>query len=118
MRRFGFGVGRVEKSGKRTQWGGERACRAAHAGWGGRAAGSCRNRPFLQLLQPVAGETGPFRQLNHAREPRLARYGETERRGGQLENKDPDRQPFFENVDLAYTIIFAIGAKRAPSRLD
>ena len=31
----------------------------------------------------------------------------------QLENKDPARQPFFESVDLAYTIIFAIGA--APS---
>jgi hypothetical protein len=27
----------------------------------------------------------------------------------QLENKDPDMQPFYENVDLAYTIIFAVG---------
>ena len=27
----------------------------------------------------------------------------------QLENKDPDMQPFFENVDFVYTIIFAIG---------
>ncbi len=27
----------------------------------------------------------------------------------QLENKDQDMQPFYENVDLAYTIIFAVG---------
>jgi hypothetical protein len=27
----------------------------------------------------------------------------------QLENKDPSQQAFFENVDLAYTIIFSIG---------
>jgi hypothetical protein len=28
----------------------------------------------------------------------------------QLENKDPDMQPFYENVDLAYTVIFSVGA--------
>ncbi len=27
----------------------------------------------------------------------------------QLENKDPDMQPFYENVDFTYTIIFAVG---------
>ena len=27
----------------------------------------------------------------------------------QLENKDPEKQPFYEQVDLAYTIIFALG---------
>ncbi len=27
----------------------------------------------------------------------------------QLENMDPDRQPFFENIDLVYTAIFVVG---------
>ncbi len=30
----------------------------------------------------------------------------------QLENTDPARQPFFENVDLVYTSIFVVGAPR------
>jgi hypothetical protein len=34
----------------------------------------------------------------------------------QLENQDPDMQVFYENVDLAYTIIFTLGAP-PPARL-
>jgi hypothetical protein len=33
----------------------------------------------------------------------------------QLENKDPARQPFFEAVDLAYTIIFTAGEPLPPA---
>jgi hypothetical protein len=33
----------------------------------------------------------------------------------QLENTDPDMQPFYENVDLAYTVLFTAGAHPAHS---
>jgi hypothetical protein len=33
----------------------------------------------------------------------------------QLQNTDPERQPFFERVDLAYTAIFALGPPSNPS---
>jgi hypothetical protein len=32
----------------------------------------------------------------------------------QLENKDPARQPYFESIDLAYTIIFCVGILSPP----
>ncbi len=32
----------------------------------------------------------------------------------QLENDDPSRQPYFERIDLAYTIVFSIGSALSP----
>jgi hypothetical protein len=34
----------------------------------------------------------------------------------QLENTDPDMQPFYEDVDLAYTVIFTVGAPSSRAR--
>jgi hypothetical protein len=36
----------------------------------------------------------------------------------QLENDDPSRQPYFEKIDMAYTIIFSIGSALLPIHFD
>jgi hypothetical protein len=97
-----------------------------------------RNRTDAEFLAARFAALAARRGAEHARETRFLRLQRRLRRAwdsvafnlavllliasnfvftvAQLENKDPQQQSFFEHVDLAYTIIFALGARARARR--